>query len=144
METIYKVKGKDVGLEFVFKYDLNGVLMSFEKNTALTDAQRLWLYSERFPETESLMRMWISDKAMRKKFEVHKAPADLSFENLWVLYDNKVKKVFAEKAYSKLNETQKIKCFMHIPKYKDRILRTKEAQAHLATYLNQKYYEDEY
>lgn len=138
----YKVKGKDVGLEFLFKYDLNGVLMVFEKNQPLTEEQRLWLYSARFPETEVLMKQWTTQ--LRKKFEVYKAPADLSFENLWVLYDNKVKKVFAEKAYSKLNEAQKIKCFMHIPRYKERILRTKEAQAHLSTYINQSYYEDEY
>lgn len=144
METVYKVKGKNIGLEFIFKYSLNGVLTAFEKNEGLTDKQRLWLYSAIFPETEALMKLWISDPGMRKKFEVFKAPADLSFENLWNLYDNKVKKVFAEKAYSKLNEAQRIKCFIHIPKYKERIVRTREAQAHLGTYLNQKYYEDEY
>lgn len=144
METIYKVKGKDVGLEFVFKYDLNGVLMSFEKNTALTDAQRLWLYSERFPETESLMRMWISDRAMRKKFEVQKAPADLSFDTLWQQYNYKVSKADAEKAFKKLKEPDVIKCFLGLKPYEDHLVKTKVGKAHLSRYINGRYFENEY
>ena len=142
MLTIYKVKGKDVGLEFLFKYDLNGYLTEFKKNQPLTDEQRLWLYSPRFPETEELMKQWII--YLKKKFEVTKVPADLSFDNLWQLYNYKVSKSDAVKAFNKLKEPEVIQCFIGLKAYEEYLAKTKIAKAHLSRYINGKYFENEY
>lgn len=142
MLTVYKVKGKDVGLEFLFKYDLNGFLTEFKKNQPLTQEQRLWLYSARFPEDEELMKEWIV--YLKKKFEVVKVPADLSFETLWQLYNLKVSKADAEKAFKKLKEPEVIKCFLGLKPYEDYLIKSKIAKAHLSRYINGKYFENEY
>lgn len=143
MLTVYKVKGKDVGLEFLFKYDLNGFLTEFKKNQPLTDEQRLWLYSARFPETEELMNQWIIH--LKKRFDVVKVPADLSFENLWSIYNLKVSKADALKAYAKLkDEADIIKCFIGVKLYDEYLAKTKTAKAHLSRYINGRYFDNEY
>jgi len=142
MLVVYNVKGKELGLEFIFKYDLNGDLIEFKKNQALDEAQRLWMYSSRFPETEDLMKLWITD--LRKKFIVTKMPADLSFDNLWNLYNLKVSKADAEKSFKKLNEADVIKCFLGLKAYEDYLLKSKIAKAHLSRYINGRYFENEY
>ncbi|MDM1045892.1 hypothetical protein HX004_14125 [Myroides sp. 1354] len=146
MITIYKVKGLSIGLEFVFKYDLNGVLVAFEKNKLLNQAQVEWLYNGKiFPETEEkLHKVWIQDLDMRKKFKIEKAPADLSFESLWNLYGYKVSRQDAEKAFNKLNQIEVLKCFQALKAYEDYLARTKIAKAHLSRYINGRYFENEY
>lgn len=138
----YHVKGKESGLEFIFKYDLNGFLKEFKKNQPLDEKQRLWLYSDVFPETESLMKLWM--QRLKNKFVVTKVPADVSFDNLWLLYNYKVSKADAVKAFNKLNEADKIKCFIGIKAYEDHLAKTKTAKAHLSRYINGKYFENEY
>lgn len=142
MLTIYKVKGKESGLEFIFKYDLNGHLLEFNKNTPLTEQQRLWLYSNLFPETEQLMKEWIVQ--LKSKFEVVKVPADLSFERLWEQYNYKVSKADAIKSFNKLKEADVIKCFLGLKPYEEYLLRSKIAKAHLSRYINGRYFENEY
>ncbi len=145
MLTVYKVKGRDQGLEFIFKYDLNGILVSFEKNQELVGKQITWLYSERFPEKEEQMQnYWIADPSMRKKFIVERAPANLDFESLWNLYDYKVSKQDAMKQFNKLKEIDVIKCFSSLKNYEDYLIRTKIAKAHLSTYINRRYFDNEY
>lgn len=142
MLVVYNVKGKELGLEFIFKYDLNGDLIEFKKNQALTEEQRIWLYSGRFPETETMMKLWITD--LKKKFVVTKMPADLSFDNLWNLYNLKVSKADAEKSFKKLNEADVIKCFLGLKPYEEYLLKSKIAKAHLSRYINGRYFENEY
>lgn len=142
MTTTYKVKGKEVGLEFLFKYDLNGFLTEFKKNQPLTEEQRLWLYSPKFPETEELMNQWIIH--LKKRFEVVKVPADLSFDKLWELYGYKVSKADAEKAFKKLKEPDVIKCFLGLKPYEEYLAKNKIAKAHLSRYINGRYFENEY
>ena len=86
----------------------------------------------------------MKDKALRDKFEVETSPADLSFEALWKLYDHKVARLHAEKAFKKMKEETIIKCFVSIPIYKKYLAFSKVGQAHLATFINGQYYENEY
>ncbi|WP_269222031.1 hypothetical protein [Flavobacterium sp. IMCC34518] len=143
--TTYRAKGKEIGLVFLFKYDLNGNLKLFEISEGeLNEEQIKWLFSH-FPATESIMKtIWMRDKKYKKVFEVEKSPADLCFEALWKLYDHKIAKFHAEKAFEKLKEESVIKCFLSIPIYKKYLAHSKIAQAHLATYINGRYYENEY
>lgn len=138
----YHVKGKDLGLEFIFKYDLNGFLIEFKKNQPLDEKQRLWLYSPLFPETELMMQLWM--KNLKTKFVVTKVPADLSFDNIWMMYNYKVSKSDAIKAFVKLNEADKIKCFIGLKAYEVHLSKTRTAKAHLSRYINGRYFENEY
>lgn len=144
--TTYRAKGKTIGLVFLFKYDLNGNLKLFEISEGqLSDTQIRWLFSANFPANEFIMKtIWMKDKALREKFEVETSPADLSFEALWKLYDHKIAKFHAEKAFKKLKEEAIIKCFVSIPIYKKYLAFSKVGQAHLVTFINGQYYENEY
>lgn len=154
--TTYRAKGKDIGLIFLFKYDLNGNLKLFEISEGiLIDAQKKWFFTPspdkegeikmRFPADEKIMKtVWMKDKGYKDKFEIDVSPANLDFESLWSLYDNKVKRHESEKQFLKLREADVIKIFISVPKYKDYLLRKRIAQAHLSTYINQRYFEDDW
>lgn len=143
--TTYRAQGKEIGLVFLFKYDLNGNLKLFEIcEGQLNENQIKWLFSH-FPATESTMKtIWMKDKKYTKVFEVERSLPDLSFAALWNLYDNKVAKYHAEVAFKKLKEEAIIKCFQSIKGYHKYLAKTKVAQAHLASFINAKYYLDDW
>lgn len=82
--TTYRAKGKEIGLVFLFKYDLNGDLRLFEITEGILNSQQInWLYSERFPANENIITsVWMKKENYLKHFEIEKSPADLSFESL--------------------------------------------------------------
>ncbi len=145
--TTYRAKGKEIGLVFLFKYDLKGNLKLFEIAEGELNAQQMkWLFaSANFPADESIMRsIWMKDKKYLKVFEIEKSVANLSFEALWNLYDNKVKKFESEKSFKKLKEADIIKCFLSVPGYNKYLQRKGVAKAHLSTFINQRYFEDDW
>jgi len=145
--TTYRAKGKEIGLVFLFKYDLNGNLKLFEISEGeLTPKQMKWLFAgAHFPACESIIKsIWMKEKVYRDKFEIDVSPADLSFEALWNLYAYKESRKDAEKFFSKLKEAEKIKCFIQVPKYKKKIAQSGIAQALLGTWINKQRYNDEY
>lgn len=144
--TTYRAKGKEIGLVFLFKYDLNGNLKLFEISEGeLNNEQMKWLFSPNFPANENIIKtIWCKDKKYTKVFDIEKSPADLSFDALWNLYGYKESRKDAEKFFSKLKEADIIKCFIQVPKYKKKIALTGIAQALLGTWLNKQRYNDEY
>ena len=144
--TTYRTKGKEIGLVFLFKYDLNGNLKLFEISEGeLNNEQMKWLFSPNFPANENIIKtIWCKDKKYTKVFDIEKSPADLSFDALWNLYGYKESRKDAEKFFSKLKEADVIKCFIQVPKYKKKIALTGIAQALLGTWLNKQRYNDEY
>ncbi len=144
--TTYTVKSKEKGLIFLFKYDLNGHLKAFEiLEGELSQSQIKFLFSPNFPATETLMKsVWQKEKLYTERFEIVKATPVLDFENLWQIYNNKVKKFEAEKSYNKLKEPDKIRCFLAIKGYDKYLAKQGVAKAHLSTFINQRYFEDEW
>jgi hypothetical protein len=145
--TTYRAKGKEIGLVFLFKYDLNGNLKFFEVcEGTLTPAQMKWLFAgANFPANESIIKnIWMKEKAYKDKFEIEVSPAKLDFEALWNLYGYKESRKDAERFFSKLKEADIIKCFIQVPKYKKKIASTGIAQALLATWIHKQRYNDEY
>jgi hypothetical protein len=142
----YTVKSKASGFIWLFKYHLNGCFKSFEiLDGTLSEKQILWLFSgSNFPATNQVMeRVWMA-KDLKANFEIVKAEPVLDFENLWNLYGHKVAKWDAEKAYKKLKDADKIKCFLSIPGYKKYLSKTGIGVAHLATFINRQYYNDDW
>lgn len=145
--TIYRAKGRELGLVFLFKYDLKGNLREFKvEEGELNGGQMKWLFAQaNFPANESIMRsIWMLETKFRAVFKVEKFTADISFEAFWKLWDLKVKKELSEKAWNKLTEADKIKCFLNFKNYQAHLNHTRQAKAHLVTWLNQKRYNDEY
>lgn len=142
--TTYTVKSKNYPDIWVFKYHLNGVLASFEVlEGTLNERQVRWLFDYRhFPYQEHMISAW---EKMITNFEIHKDLPDLTFEAFWEAYDQKVKKVMAEKAWEKMTPADRIKAFIGIKGYNNYLQRKNGIQkAHASTYLNQRYFEDEW
>lgn len=145
--TTYRAKGNEIGLVFLFKYDLNGNLREFKLEEGnLNGEQMKWLFSgAHFPADESIMRsIWMVNPHYKKVFKVDKFIADISFEAFWKIWNLKVKKEASEKAWNKLKESEIIKCFLNHKPYEMHLSKTGQAKAHLVTWLNQKRYNDEY
>jgi hypothetical protein len=146
-QITYRAEGKEMGLVFLFKYDLNGDLREFKiESGTLNQSQVKWLYNpNNFPATESLMwSKWIKDPKYKKVFQVEKFKADLSFESIWELWDLKIKMQAAIKSWNKLNEAQKIKCFIKHRYYEAHLSKTGQSKAHLSTWINGLRFDDEY
>jgi hypothetical protein len=140
--TTYTVKMEN-GDIWQFKYNLKGVLVFFNVMEGdLSDKQELFLYiNGKFPWKEDQIKDW-PKKYKTIKLEV--GEPDLSFKALWNLYDNKVSKFDAEKAFNKLSDADKIKCFLAIPGYKKYLAKKGTGTAHLATFIHRQYYNDEW
>lgn len=151
--TTYIIKSKLNGYIWRFKYHLTGDFISFEiLEGTLNAKQTHWLFggldqnekyqTAKFPVVESTIKVW--QNLLRDNFEITIENPDLSFEALWNLYDNKVKKFESEKSFKKLKEADIIKCFLSIPGYNKYLQRKGVAKAHLSTFINQRYFEDDW
>lgn len=141
--TTYTLRAKTRDSVWVFKYNLNGIIAEVKfLQMGLTQKSCDWLFKDgNFPYKESIIKEWKLDV---KLFEIIKEMPDYSFETLWNLYDNKVKKFEAEKSFKKLKEPDVIKCFMAIKGYNIYLAKKQIAKAHLSTFINQRYFEDEW
>lgn len=141
LETIYTVKMQS-GSIWQFKYNLKGILIYFNVMEGdLSEKQEKFLYLDgKFPWRETQIKEWAK---LYKHATVEVGESDLSFENFWKRYDLKVKREASEKAWIKLADTDKIKCFLRLKKYNQNLARTNQAKAHLVTWINQKRYNDE-
>ena len=142
LTTTYTVKMQN-GSVWVFKYNLNGILVYFDVlEGELSQNQQDFLYPQgNFPWKELQIKEW------SKRFKtaiVEVGERDISFEALWNLYDHKVKKFEAEKAFKKLKEQDVILCFLSIPGYNKYLQKKGTAKAHLSTFINQRYFEDDW
>lgn len=141
--TTYTVKGTKVPVFWTFKYDLNGVLISFKNESGpLTLAQASWLFQDgNFPHTEEMIKeIW--SKNYKKHFEIVVGEPDLSFSTFWKLYKLPVKKVLAARAWERLSKADRRNAIAHIPIYDKFLQRKHIAKAHPSTYINQRYWED--
>lgn len=138
--TTYKVTFKETADEWIFQYrKKDGFIYSFTnlKGTRIGSL----LSKNQFPQTIEMVEQWSKFKQLIK---IELMLEDYSFDNFWNLYNLKVKKEKAEKAYNKLTLVEKIMCFVNLPKYEAHLQKTGQAKAHLITWINQKRYNDEY
>lgn len=140
--TTYIVKARNSSNIWQFKYHLNGAFAEFKiLEGVMSDVQMRWLANV-FPFFEDWIKQW--QELLKDNFEISVGDPDLSFEALWTLYDDKRAKQDAIKCFAKLKKGDVIKLFQSIPHYKAYLLTSKVAQAHLATYINKRRFDDEY
>jgi len=112
-------------------------------NEKLSEAQAEWIFlTMDIPYTEEKMSRW--RKKYAESFTVKQYKTDFSFDNLWNIYNHKLAKQDAQKAFNKLSEEDKIKCFIGIFPYDKYLAKSKTAKAHLSRYINGRYFENEY
>lgn len=142
--TTYTVRSKNTRTVWRFKYYLNGALNEFSiLEGLLTERQLEWFFrSGNFPYYEDQMKLW--QVKLRGNFEIVVGESDLTFEALYEMYNYKVKRVSAEKAFDKLKEADVIKCFLAIKGYDTYLQKRGVAKAHLSTFINQRYFDDDW
>ncbi len=141
--TIYTVKGRNFPNVWEFHYDLEGFLVSWLLiDGQLTDKQREWLFNpSRFPYTEDVIKVWKTIK----NIDVIVGQPDLSFDVFYNIYKYKVKRVTAEKAWKKLSKADRLEAIAGVKRYDGHLQRKHgQSKANPATYLNQRYWEDQY
>jgi hypothetical protein len=142
IETTYTVKIRS-GEIWQFKYNLNGILTYFNVMEGdLTDKQEKFLYQNgKFPFKEVHLKDW---EQLYPPTKVEITPPDLSFEAGWNQYSHKLARQDAEKSFKKMTDAERLKFFLSLPAYERYLMATGIAKCHMATYINKKYYENEY
>ncbi|WP_172917162.1 hypothetical protein [Capnocytophaga canis] len=143
METTYFMRGRNSPTEHIFKYDLNGDLISFE-NTGepLNGAQKQWLFvSGNFPYDEEKMINMQNNITLKKYFDIEKVPAKITFDDFWNAYGKIGTKSQAKKKFDKLKDSEVIKAFLGIKKEQQKKKLDGTAMPYAETYLNQKRWE---
>ena len=141
--TIYTVKGRNFPSVWEFHYDLNGFLKVFKLlEGELNETQRKWLFHpQRFPYMQNDINSWKSIK----NIEVIEGVPNLSFDVFWDTYNHKIKKVVSERAWNKLSKADRLNAIKGIKNYDGYLKRKPNIQkAHGASYINQRYWEDNY
>lgn len=142
LTTTYTVKMQN-GDIWQFKYNLNGILIYFNVLEGdLSEKQILFLYLKGlFPYKEEHIKTW---PKLYKHITIEVGEPDFSFENLWNLYEHKAKKFSAQTAFNKLKPADVIKCFMAIKGYNFYLSKKGTSKALLASFINQRYFEDDW
>jgi len=140
--TTYTIKSKADGFVWQFKYHLNGVLAECKMfDGILSDKQIGWL-KQQFPYYQTDVEEW--KIKLQQNFDISITPPDLTFNALWELYNYKLSKQDAIKAFNKLKEPEILLCFIDVPKYLQWLKRNPNVQQlNLATYISKRRYEDE-
>lgn len=142
MNRTYTVK-IEKGDIWQFKYNLNEYLIAFNVlEGEISEAHSDWLFKKgKFPYLEEQIKEW---QKKLKQLTIEVLEPDISFEALWNLYGNKVSRFDAQKAFKKLSQADQIKCFMAVPGYKKYVFKKGIGTAHLATFINRQYYNDDW
>jgi len=142
MITKYLISNKQNQGLGTIGYNANGVLVYFNFAGFKTAEQVDWMLTK-LPMREVAVIKTI-EKLSQYKLVVSKAELDLSFENAYNKFAYKHGKDKAIIAYGRMNEKQKIAFFNSLPAYHAHLAKTGTASTYMATYINQKRYEDEH
>jgi hypothetical protein len=139
----YILTGKRTAIKIVFTYDLQGLLKAFEIEGIENEKPLQYLFWNNkfpFPYTKEL----IEPVRRLGVFHIEEVDDDLSFDRFWQTYGLKVSKKKAEKLWQKLSKADRIKVFLHLPKYEAYLQHKGIEKAYPDTYLRNAKYEDEY
>ena len=145
-DMAYKLTGKKSKAGFILHYE-NGLMTRFE----LIQAQN-WTEPQRKFICVSILPLIISDEAFLKSkdiqeyFKVDELPENLTFQDFWDLFGNKVgKKAKAEQLWKLLPEAEKREAIIGIKRYKNWLIQNPNVQMlYPETFLSQKRWENEY
>lgn len=137
----YILRNRTTGREFCFKFDLNGVLIGFERLFE-ADVQTM----DRALECVCLQEQELKEYAKRQKtMELQPVPVDLSFERFWEQYDYKIgAKERTRSLWNKLSVESRVKALHRIGAYKQWSTQKNYDLAYPERYLSKSLYEGEF
>lgn len=139
----YTVTAKETRAIWIFKYDLDGGLRSFEiLEGSFEKKQATWLFSNgRFPYSESIMKQWLEQ--LKKYFEIEIGIPEITFEYFYEIYGRKTTKKEASKFWGKMKEAERLKAVLAIKKYISNCKYSQRQPVDPIRYLRNARYEDE-
>lgn len=119
-------------------YNEQGRVIKMEIDAQLSEQQHAFFFSVFPAEIAQLEQLKIL-----KSVKIIEVLQEVTFEQFYEAFGNKVGKVKAENVWKRLSRAEQLKAFNHLPKYKN-YLKLNPGIAHLypATYLNQKRWND--
>jgi hypothetical protein len=131
--------------EFIFKSKLfegymkfgyiDGVIVSFENQAQLTTEQ-IGYFERNFPFRS------INLAVIKGKHGKIEEITDLSFDNFWNIYDNKVDKINAQNYWEKMSKADKLAALSGINRYKTSCRQKNTPMVYAVRYLRNRRYED--
>lgn len=136
----YIVTSETLNGEIIYKFNAEGKFTCIDIQGQVDETQRKWLL-QFLPQDETVFWNLIKQS---KKLKAAEVPFDLSFDNFFNLYNYRVGKKEAQKAYERLSDEQKTKAILAIAAYDKHWTAKGQAKAYASTYINKEYYLDEY
>lgn len=140
----YTVRAKNTPILMIFEYDLDGHLRHYNLiEGELTAKMVRWLFTlGHFPHREAGINSWTAIS----NFEILTTEPDVTFDTFYHLFNYKVKKVGAQKTWERLSKLDRLNAIRGIKPYINFLRRQngRQQQANPQTYLNQRYWEDDY
>lgn len=134
----YKIESKRLpGIQFIFEYDLNGVLISFTVNGELSSADvQGFEMAVNLSEADFLL---LCQKRGVKPIVI---PADLNFDTFWNAYDYKERssKKKCQLIWAKMPDFKRAKAIAYIGRYNSILSTGNTAKKYAETYLNSEIY----
>lgn len=121
----------------MLEYNEMGHLIALRIDGPMTEAQHEWFFKY-VPRLEELISVYRSSGV----FKVTKVIDEITFDDFYAEYGNKVGKQKALKAWNRLPRSEQLKAYAYIGRYKYHVATTGIAQAYPATYLNQQRWND--
>lgn len=147
----YVITGKTINGSIAFKFDLNGILRTFENSAELTNKQLEW-FATHIPTKESFIEPLI--KSSDGKLKAEKLDYDLSFASFWEEYGNKKgSKEQARRLYEgdkvtenkrPVTEGDRLAIFKILPRLNYHYQINKKELPYPTTFLNQRRWENEF
>lgn len=118
------------------QYDDSNRLVKMDIEALLSEKQHDFFFAH-LPNTVGQLEAL----KQRSSVRVIEVGYEITFEDFYKSYNNKVGKLKAEKAWQRLSRDEQLKAYLYIQKYKNSIP-AGIAQLYPATYLNQKRWND--
>lgn len=129
MRTFCMTSNKLAG-NFLFTYNEQGLLSAFELEGEIEEKQLRWILP-RLPLYIDMLDDWKKHPGIR----IIERKKEISFDDFYDKYANKIGKKAAIKAWGKLSQSEQIKAYYYIQKYNQK-LAPGIARMYPASYLN--------
>lgn len=138
MEKTIILKSRNTPAQFKLTFNADGVIQSYEATQCTT--MQLSYFARHLP----VKAEFVNEQNLRGlNLMIIEEQQDISFRAFWEAYNYKHKKVKAEQSWSKLSKEEKILALNYIQWYRQHCSMHNIAMAYPATFINQKYWDND-
>jgi hypothetical protein len=138
----FSITSDKIDGQLIFEYGDDRILKGFINEANLTEAQQTWLASS-FPINANAFDSLVSKSiAKNSNFQVIEITQEIDFKTFYDEYAVKEGKQEAIKAWNKLPASEQLLAYVYIKTYRTKKAKQGTAMAYPATYLNQRFWND--